>query len=483
MRIRHLTEEALLEVIAERLPDADRCLAEQHLESCEECSGRLQRLRFAHAVFERLAEVGLNEAAGRGLAPLAKPAPRPHLVWGSAAAAVAACVLGGVLFVHTMPEARASELLSNAIAHEQPQGYGVRIQVGERVCMSASPGKKMVVSRANGCDHALQRISATVWGKGNPLSVRTYASWRSSLKHHKDTVEKKGSQWQIETATDEDAVHLASLEMRATDYHATRLTLDFADDEVVSITESAMPLQGVALDEVARNESQPLEQQAAGLSDGLEVNAWAALHRLNADTGWEATVLRNGSQVRVKALVDGEARRQELARGLSAYPGLALDIHSSASSSGYEDAVYPRRSKPSGDAPGLAESWLETRFTDTDTRMEFSNKVLNLSRHILGRAFFADHLRSRRAAMTEDAYTREMSELLQAEQQELEKMQQELAMTLEPLMGEQPAMHARALSFAEARHLDTVLEDLLLGSSGADEQRMQQRITELRRLL
>jgi hypothetical protein len=197
--------------------------------------------------------------------------------------------------------------------------------------------------------------------------VLCYAAWRSSLKQHKDQVTKSNALWEIRTSSEDDVVRRASLEVRVADFHTAKLTLDFADNEKVGISEDNDPLPVSSARDLAANQIQQTPQYLDNPADLLEVHAWTRLHQLKADSGWEGVVLREGAEVRVKAIVQGDSRKQELERGFAVYPELVLDIRSYVERGVVSD-VLPNRTPGAEDAPALAINWLRQEFVDVDAR-------------------------------------------------------------------------------------------------------------------
>lgn len=478
----HLTDEALLEFVGERLSADAHRIVDQHLGACSSCLKRYQTLKFSHTVFERLADIGWNEVMGTADV---HPAPRPRAfvfpwvpVLGITVSSL--CMIALLLAPWGVPAVRANVLLTQAARADAGtfKTASFRIQSVDGDCVVArQTGMQANIRRPDGCDRAWQRISHTPWGSGNPLSARTYATWRSSLHRHRDSITRGNSAWAIETETEEGTVHAASLEMRASDYHTTRLTLDFADHATVTITEdTAPPLQNYSAASAATGSSKDDIDP-----DALEIQAWSTLHRLSADTGWEATVARDGQKICVRANVDGPEREHQIAKSFAAYPAIALEIHSSPSFAS-AGSISPQRPMPHGKSPGLAEAWLEQHYPSVEARMDYANNVLSLSQHILGRAYYLDKLKARQTALTHSATKRELSQIVAYEQQQIIALHTELFMSIEPLLGSPTNSSARVLDFNEARELDAALEELFSGSNGADTNELNARINEIRRL-
>jgi hypothetical protein len=396
-----------------------------------------------------------------------------------------------VLFIpRAIPTASATELLSSAIRYEDRAGAAkaFRVETGGQACAAGQADRKrMSVNNSARCGLVLQHIQNSPWGHGNPLSVKTYAAWRKGLHRHHDRVTKRKVSWEISTNTEEDPVHSASLELSASDYHATKLTLDFEDNAEVSISEDTEPSptapMSSGLDVVTTKKIvEPPLQHIDNPADLVEVRAWSMLHQLNAASGWEATVLRNGSHIRVDAVVTNEERKQQLLKAFAPIQEIELDVH--LLSEGYSSAeVVPNRARPAGNEPGLAEGWLEQQFPESDARTRFSNDALRLSQQIFGRAFFIARLQQRQVAMAHCSCAKEIANLLAIENAELSSLQGSLSRSLEPLIGDASHSPSRPLTLIEAESLDIAMEDLFSASTGRDESAFGEHIQKLRNLL
>ncbi|MBT9332990.1 hypothetical protein [Paracidobacterium acidisoli] len=476
MRVKHLTEEALLELAGQRLSTNDRQLAEKHLVECAACRREFADFQFVHSVIGHMAEIGYQEALGEPARDLIKNRKEFAFPWTPALAVVAGClcVLAILLFYPRMiPAVNASELLSDAMQHETDgsKAAGFRIQVSGQICASGRRSEQLVLLETSvRCHSALQHINKTRWASGNPLSARTYAAWRSALKHRTDHVIKNNASWEIRTiAEEDDTVREASLELRASDFHPTKLTLDFIDDEEVSISEDTEPLPAVLpVADIVTKVVPPKPQYVDNPGDLLEVQAWMALHQLNADSGWEAIVLRNGPDVRVKAVVPDDNRKQAVEKEFAAYPGISLEIHFAANPGDISD-LFPARIHITGEAPALATDWLRQQYENSEARAEFSNQALRFSQKILGRAFIVDKLEKRRAALAHCSCEKDMAALVEAEKRSLGELEAGLSANIEPMFSARPGSSSHVLTLAEAMRLDASLHELLWrGSDSAD---------------
>lgn len=474
----HLTEEAFLGLAGKKLSGEPLRAVEEHLSGCAQCRREYEEFCFAYSVVARMAEVGYQEALG---VPETAATPTPKeskkagrgfdFPWKSVIGVATAClcVMAFLFYPRFSPTVNAAELLSRASQNEDlsQDAKAFQVRIGDQTCVDTRPHKRTATFDTSvRCGRALQHIQSTPWGSGNPLSAKTYGTWRSALHQRKDHVTKRDASWELQTETDEGAVHTAMLELRTADYHPTKLTLGFTDDEEVSISEMAsLP---IAPEEEMATASMPLKADAKDdPSDLLEARAWAKLHQLHADSGWEAMVFRDGSEVKVIAVVTEDARKQELEAEFAAYPGIKVEIRS-PSNPGDVSKLFPARVRFMSGSPALAASWLKGQFVDADVRAAFSNEALQASREILGRAFFLDALRQRQVALVHCSCVRMMTVLVAAEKNALGDSERQLSVGLEPMLGGALTPSSRVLTVSDAMHLDALLHELLW--SGSDEE-------------
>ncbi|WP_446743067.1 anti-sigma factor family protein [Silvibacterium acidisoli] len=489
MRTEHLTDIAFLGLAGNRLSESARQAVEEHLAGCAACRKEFAEFQLAHAVIERVAEVGYREAlpqpSQKGKSPRSK---QFVFAWKPAIAVTVVFLCVFALFFNpgTMPTVRASGLLSEAMSYESRSGDApfYSVNVSGQTCAVGKANEKLVsLDSSVRCGQALRKIRDTSWGHGNPLSAKAYANWRSSLPRRHDRVTKHDAFWEIQTTADEGTVHAASLELRVDNYRTSKLTLDLAGNEEISILEAAEAPPTIPITETATtpNMQKMPPQFVDNQGDLSEVQAWELLHQLNADTGWEAIVLRRGPEVQVKAIVRDEARKTELAKAFADLPHVVLDIHL-PDHPGDLHGVIPGRITPVGDSQPLATGWLNQRFSDADNAVEFSNQALRSSRTILGRAFILDRLERRQAALSRCSCAKDLSELVASERRALSAAQIELSADIQPLVGSTRGSD-KVLTLAEAQNLDASIHDLLWQSSTASKSTLDMRVQQVRRLL
>jgi Putative zinc-finger len=487
-RAKHLTDDALLLLAGQRLSAEDRRQVERHLEDCASCRERHSDLKFAHSVFERLAEVGFSEVLG---ADPQSHSPRRRsefaFPWRPVTAIVlgCVCVLIVMFYPKTVPEASATELLANAVRSESQSGSppAFQLQVGGVACAAGNKAEQLVsFQRSIRCSRALLRMKETKWGYGNPLSARTYAAWHDSLHVRHDSVEKMEAVWQVRTSTEEGQVHTASLKMRSSDFHTIELTVQFGDEEEVTISEAAQPLPAMSVKNTGKVMAPAPVKYVDEPGDLLEVQAWQLLHDVGADTGWSGVVVRQGSQVTVEAVIVFDEQKKQLLKGFAPYPAIRLNIHSIPEPQDY-DEILPRRTLLGKDSPAAAEPWLESKFPNSDARNLYANSEDHLALGILGRAFFIDKLTQRRAALAHCSCAGALAALVARESMMLASQQMELSSFLQPLIGSPLRSPRQPLNLRQASDLDFALQGLLKLPADDGSSSLDARIEQVRHLL
>jgi hypothetical protein len=193
--------------------------------------------------------------------------------------------------------------------------------------------------------------------------------------------------------------------------------------------------------------------------DVAEVEAWLALDRVKAVSGYEALVVRTSSGLEVKAVVNDETRRQELASALAAIPGVRLSLHIYAEAKPADFEWFPKRD-PGGVSPPLAEAWLKRQFPDADSANAFKRLALATAKDMHGRAFVLDRLEN---AALSASLRAQLEPMIAVQRANLQARLSELAAMLEPLIGRvDPAL---AVSPEAAESIDSAVTNLIFGSS------------------
>jgi hypothetical protein len=286
----------------------------------------------------------------------------------------------------------------------------------------------------------------------------------------------------LKTNSNSGSIRFASLDLRDPDLKPTGLTIHFADDAELSVSEDTAPADVAAervpnLAPALRTAIAADHTPSADSNDLLEVRAWQTLSTLHADSGWEATVLRTGSGVSIHAVTDTVERKEELQRGLAALASAEVHIQTADDVRGPVDFL-PQRSFP---APGeaLAQAWVKEHFPTLFDQSSFKNRVVRQSGSLLGHALYIDRLKQRKAALSHCSCNVELSRLILAEEAELRSQQSALLASLSPILDVAPSSPGKAMTAKEAARMDLLVQELLI-SSGDSPDSLQSHLSSLR---
>lgn len=463
---KHLTDDELLILAGSHCSAAIKEAAFAHLRKCQSCCTRLESTRQARSALIQILDRGLlNDATPQR--STTKPAfPRlPTL------ALFGASILALAVMFHfqTLTVVKAATILHGAIQNENslvaPAIF--RFSVAGQPC---GRGLRTVdVASANSsstCTEGIALMRRVEWTSQTPLSAKAFSGWRDSLQEKKDTIIQQADSVKLHTVTPTGVLREASLTVRAADYHPIALDLVFENDQEISFSEDDA-VSVVDLASVQPYASEPHGNIARTLIanplDEAEVSAWELLGQLHADTGWEATVIRQDDTIELKARAANAAREQEFRDALQENGAVKLKIESSAQSTTIDPFLAERRL--TGDSPALAHDWLEQQFPDVEDRSKFTNNVLALSKTVLGRAFYLEQLHRSRTRMVASASGQRLAEIIAHQEDLLVTEQTALAVAIHPLVGSPKRPVTTLLSYAEATRLDDVLGALLAAST------------------
>jgi hypothetical protein len=482
---RHPTRETLMEMASNRLPTQECKRITMHLDGCVACGQKLEEMRVSCAVFENLSEAGLAEVMWLSQqGPVAK-APSPwwqgkfSVAGGSVFASL--CVAGLLISVvpQTRVQAKANALLDESIKAQPSEGATphFRMKVGATAC----PREHEVTQAAmtdSLCSDASRRLRQTAWDGGSPLSAKTFQSWRAAQPHPKDRVIEESSGWKIETTSDDGAVQRATLELRSSDHRVAQLVLQFRNvaEQARFVEEDEPAGDAVAAKGLVRG-AKSITTEGDDPADVLEVRAWSALREAEADSVWDANVVRNQQSVRVNVAADYENKREQILRALDGSSKQNVPLQVSA------DALRatPKRAF-SGDGPALAEHWVTEHYPESARQTEFKSEAARLSRDVLGRALWIERMESRRSALQGCSCAESFNVLIASERIDLAKAEMRLAQALQPLAGHTAL--ARPLTGAEARKLDLSVQELLISNGhSTEEDGMQRQLANVQKLL
>ncbi len=405
----HPEPERLLQFADDELEGALRQSVSAHLETCEECRGRLNELEsgeseYAHTwmpalrrastpppapwfdLRARMAEMDALSSRNVRVLPL-----RPR--WLAAAAAVVAVFVAARWF--TGERVSAAELLHTAAARE---GDASRPRLPIRLTTRAGIVVRPAVWRTEKGTRpeplrALFESANYSWE--DPLSARSFSRWRQGLAQRQDRVIKLRSAdgtsaYEVRTRTEKGTLTEARLRLRASDFHAFYETLHFRNDELVEIaevTDAAVPPPAPAVPRppAATQPPSAAEPVEEPITPGEELRVWLALRRIDADLGEPIQVEPDPSAnaLVVTVMIADPARRRAIHEALSALARVRVQF------SDPQPVRAPSRNFTAPEAAAKApplRAKLEAQLGSRSLAEDFVNRALEESESVLLRA-------------------------------------------------------------------------------------------------
>lgn len=306
-------------------------------------------------------------------------------VWAPAMAALLAVAIIADQFQNA-PSVRAAALLEKATAAADSRASKARrIQLRTRTqriartvgeSTQASPAVLAAAERQSLSElEGLFRIANYDWN--DPLSARSFQSWRAGLAEKSDEVVKvsdpqspEGDCFEVRTSTATGILEQASLRLRVTDLQPVIGKLSFrgyGPVEVSDLTDEPVVAAGRAGDSMI---VPPVSPAAAPASDAAtapvavpaspadELRVFAALHQLGADLGDPVEVRREAGRVLVSGVGVAAEMQEKLQRELSALPKVQVDF-SLPPAAGSQSSVAESRSTASSMPHPLVAGWQE----------------------------------------------------------------------------------------------------------------------------
>jgi hypothetical protein len=468
----HPDEDQLLLALERELPPDDAARVEKHLGNCWSCRARYDEMQRGILVFVEYREkrylpsvpmppddtngfrdrlrnfvdesspIGLLTRIWRWLFGFV--ALRGQVKWVGAVAAAMTGVIFWVYVVSSPGVMSASELLTRAVAAQNPPvsaATGGRRHIVHQK-MQIRSGNQTVVRDFQWTQGS--PISRAGWdGQSDPLSwsapmtAEGFAAWRDSLRQKKDTVKRAGDLLTLDTATSEDLISDASIVMRASDFHPVEQHLRFADDQRLDFVELAFQIddepqpsaESRSAIAVAQSPSRPagvplppvLTVPAPADLDEVELQLRYTLFVNKWDLGEDLVIGRAGGQVTLTGIVSSTEREQDMRATLSTLPGVrfSVDLPASADNQG----AKPVQAIPSQDRAPLLKAILEMSFVSRDERLAFENRCLADSDAALSHAWALKRLVDRYGEAEEQRLKpdsdQKLREMLRAHLQEL----------------------------------------------------------------
>ncbi len=420
----HPAEEQLLRYVDGELPPKQAAAVRGHLEACWNCRTQLEEMQKGIGDYVRYHEAlkaelpapplpwaGLGrrmEAEDRALASAAArtmPFPRVSSRWLSAAAAILLACLAFYRF-GTTPKVSAAVLLQKAVAAQRStETRNLRVRTRAR-----SFTRPAVYVRDAGSDGLAGLFASANYSWDQPLSARSYASWRDQLSEKRDEVETVtdggSSLYRIRTTTPAGSLAEATITLRAQDLAPVRGTFQFRGSEWVEITEAPVPAPepASATHEVAR--ALPLAAPepvvsappaAPGPSEELE--ALAALHEIGADLGEPLELTRTDRGLVVTGTGIDPQRQEQVRASLAGIPDVQVRFREPRPMNANERSAAP---VPVAVHPPAFEAELEKAAGGRVAFEKFANRALDLGEASMARAHALRNL-ARRFPVSEES--------------------------------------------------------------------------------
>ncbi len=522
--IGHLEDEQLLRYADGESPARAVSEIRSHLEACWQCREHLEELqntvgecvRYRKNILQRhlpeppvpwpdiyrgFAEidVALDLGSFRGRIARALWAPMRSLkIWVPVAVALMLVCLLLYRFRQT-PSVQAAELLRKAVAaadahHGTPRP--IRIRTKDRSFTRLPRADTTSTSSIQ----ALFRDANYDWD--DPLSARSYQTWRDRLADKRDEVIEESGAYRIRTSTASGELLTATLKIRMQDLRPVEERFEFRNREWVEISE--VPDDVVAPNLIASNGLSALSHnktESAPATIGDELHVLAALHQAGADLGDPIEVSRSGGEILVAGLGISPQRQREIHDALSSQKRVVVRFSEAAPAQ-----VEPPSEAATESASGADLGKLQTRMAEQiGGPLVFSQlaaQILDSSEPMMARVYALRRLAERIPVAEESALNAQDRQLLLNLQQEhvraLRRQTAEIDRLLTPVLG--PVSPARAAPdsailsgpwqpateelFQSARQVDKLLAVMFGAATGetSSEQLPSQLLSSLTKL-
>lgn len=336
-------------------------IVEMHLRQCVDCRSRLEQLKAAADAY--------TEYHNRLLKPSLEPSREwPHLQFEAPEsskpgrrlfswsilipASICALIVLAVLAYRDAPQRRATQLLTKAA--ESPASSHRRLQVTFNGQSLYRPAVLQTGDAANLEQNTAFEPTRVLFVRANynwddPLSARSFATWRGQLRNKHDQVVSLNSGdgrdrlYRVRTDTTDGVLRVASLTLRADTLHPVDGWFHFENDEDVRMAEAGeMPAER-PITPSAKTASPQMRQVERKVSPEDELRVFAALDAVGADAGEPVSVNIDPSQQRV--IVSGigvpQDRQQEIRQALAGLPNAMTHFNSGDQSAATKTSVAP----------------------------------------------------------------------------------------------------------------------------------------------
>ncbi|MFN7932863.1 MAG: hypothetical protein U0R19_06020 [Bryobacteraceae bacterium] len=400
---RHCTPEELLAWLDGELADAG---LEAHIMRCEECRGQAEEWGTASDAFRAHLDRSKQEAqppprAWKETTELMVHTPAPAR--GRAWMGIAASLLIGALTIwrfSTPEKVSAAELLRKAETSVAVQSAGSRISVRSKRDRMVRPAVWRRLRTRGASEDRLRTLFASAnYDWDNPLSARSYNTWRQSVTVRRDSVDVQPTVYVVHTEPEGSVLREATISLRKSDLHPIACHLQFRDNEEIEMSESAADTEAEAPaapnSNTNRIATEPTQPTLPAASASLELQVAEVLHRIGADLGDPVEIEPTGGTIVVTA-TGLDPRKSEQLRAALTIPGVELRF------------VTPQQAKPAEQAAEAAPAtrrarrdW-EQRLSGRFTYEEFADRVLAATEGMTARAYALKGLSERFSAAKEE---------------------------------------------------------------------------------
>ncbi len=392
--LRHVPEAQLLSFLDRELPP-NRCAEiEQHLAHCNACRTRFETLQNASSFYAQIHEHVLKPVLTPQVWPVLRSQDNvrraPPVPWWLAIGV--ACLVIATTFSIVRRHNQSSEmqeLLSRAEAVAPSPAR--RIQVNADGTTWLRPAS--LRSPQSGEPKLVQALFVRAeYDWADPLSARSFASWRGRLKHRRDHVERlqqadtHEALYRVRTDTADSTLRSASLTLRADDLAAIYGIFRFEQNRSVQMTDV-----GPAPQERTTPKATPTPLTRQPVTAAEELRVLAALDDIGADLNDAVTVATDADKQNVVVSGFGlrPSREAEIRQRLATVPRTVVRF-----------LKHPLGGHPTtiGSAPYTADGtsatrrYLEERAGGPQAFETISDNALDASNALLSRAHALDFL-------------------------------------------------------------------------------------------
>jgi hypothetical protein len=410
--IEHLQDDDLLRLLDGELAEGEAAVLQSHLEACWRCRTRSEEFEITIGEYVRYRESALKPSLPPPSAPWNDLRPKleeldrsltpPRLLpvarstsqfrlrpayWVTAAA----CAILAFVLVQRFERpavVSAAELLRKAVVAQSGLEPHRLIQIKTRRRTFSRPALLEPAGAAAETAELKQIFNAAPFSWEDPLSARSYASWRDQLPAKRDQVEKVDRDesagvgvYVIKTSTSASTLRSATLTLRAGDLRPIREMLEFTS-ETVEITD-ILQARGNEIVETpakpeagtARTPARVTEPRTAPSVAGQKLEVFSALHRIGADLGEPVEIHQSGEHLLVIGTGLTTTRQEQLRIALAKIAQVEVRFD--------EARANPRSSDSPADKTGATTAPMQPRLQallgGRESAEEFTNRALDAS--------------------------------------------------------------------------------------------------------